>query len=278
MKASDLMLRSGLLLLGVAALLGTRAGAGAFSLVSDSEKLTAVNSKTHNGYARTYLPDGSLRPETYGFAIGGNMYLSPRLEYSMAIPTSDPGVDHFDFSQIERVIEGPLASQKYVATSDPEKADLIIAVYWGRTIGTSAFNYRNARYGPDQDRINRLNARLLGFANAQVFEDDEASLSVRSNLLKEVNFDRMSAVAADRYYVILMAFDFQALYKQKQTRLLWETRFSLSERHHDFREEVPKMAKYASQYFGQDSDGLILKPIPEGRIDVGEAKSLGEAQ
>jgi hypothetical protein len=252
--------------------------AGPFSLISQSEKMTAVSSKIHNGYARTRFADGSFKPETYGFAIGGYLNLSPRLEFSIAAATSDPTIDRLTFGEISRIIEQPLAAQQYVATANPENADLLIVVYWGRTIGTEAFNGAGTRYGPDQDKINLQNARLLGFANEPVFEEESAGPALNSNILKEAHYDVLTAVRNDRYYVILMAFDFQALWKEKKTTLLWETRFSLSERRHDFGEELPKMAQFASQFFGQDSYGVILKPIPEGRVGVGEAKSLGEIQ
>jgi hypothetical protein len=74
----------------------------------------------------------------------------------------------------------------------------------------------------------------------------------------------------------LRAYDFQAAWRRRQVRLLWETRFSLSERRHDFEQELPAMARFASLYFGQDSHGLVrIPPIPEGRVDIGDVRSLG---
>jgi hypothetical protein len=35
------------------------------------------------------------------------------------------------------------------------------------------------------------------------------------------------------------------------------------------------MAAYAAQYFGQDTHGLTHRPIPEGRVEVGDIKNLG---
>ncbi len=35
------------------------------------------------------------------------------------------------------------------------------------------------------------------------------------------------------------------------------------------------MAQMASPYFGQDSRGLISKAVPEGKVDIGDVKSLG---
>ncbi len=34
------------------------------------------------------------------------------------------------------------------------------------------------------------------------------------------------------------------------------------------------IAQNASQYFGQDTHGLVRKALPEGRVDIGELKTL----
>jgi hypothetical protein len=36
------------------------------------------------------------------------------------------------------------------------------------------------------------------------------------------------------------------------------------------------MTLVAAHYFGQDSNGLQMRPIPAGQVNVGEVKSLGE--
>jgi hypothetical protein len=87
--------------------------------------------------------------------------------------------------------------------------------------------------------------------------------------------DMVAEIEENRYFVVLMAYDFQILWKQKKHKLLWETRFSIRQRHHNFDKDLPSMAQYASQYFGQDSHGLVHKEIPQGHVDIGEVKSLG---
>jgi hypothetical protein len=87
----------------------------------------------------------------------------------------------------------------------------------------------------------------------------------------------MSQVEINRYYVILRAYDFQTAWKEKKLKLLWETRFSLGQRLHDFGKNLPTMAQSASIYFGHDSYGLIYRPVPEGRVEVGEATVLEDS-
>jgi hypothetical protein len=75
-----------------------------------------------------------------------------------------------------------------------------------------------------------------------------------------------------------MAYDLEAMRRNHSHRELWETRFSIRERHHAFNEDLPAMAQYASQYFGQDSKGLVHKAVPYGKVDIGTVKSLGDVQ
>jgi hypothetical protein len=246
-----------------------------------SSEMTAVSSKVFNGYARTKLADGSFRPERYGFAIGGLLSGGEAGGGSSSIlPTSDPTVDKATFAAIGRVIQGPLAEQKYLPTDKPEGADLLILVFWGRTIGTNAFGGSDLGQtldGGEKDKIDTQNAKLLGFDSAHVFDEGfDDSSNMMSNIRKQVHSGTIDAIEADRYFVVLQAFAFQPLWKHGKIKLLWETRFSLDQRSHDFGRDLPRMAQVASQYFGQDSRGLITKPVPEGRVEIGEPRSLGE--
>jgi hypothetical protein len=124
----------------------------------------------------------------------------------------------------------------------------------------------------ERDRTNRKNARMLGYDSWW-----EATAHFK-DLGFGLDFDRQDMIdelERNRYFVVLMAYDFQLLQNRKLHKLLWETRFSIDQHHHEFDKDLPAMAKYASQFFGQDSKGLVHKEIPKGRVDIGELKSLG---
>ncbi|HEY4988822.1 MAG TPA: hypothetical protein VII09_03395 [Opitutaceae bacterium] len=234
------------------------------SLVSSSEEITAVSSKVHNGYVRARRPDGSFRPETYALAVGG--FVGVR---------ADETIDDLSFDSISHTLALSLADQKYIPTRDIDKVQLLIVVYWGTTYGTGKI----PMLGGLKDAVDLKNALLLGFDSESVFGDGFGDPSnIRTEIMRQTHTAAMSAIEMDRYYVILIAIDFQAALKRKKVKLLWETRISLSERHHDFTKELPLMAQYGSQYFGQESRGLVMKPVPQGRVDVGDVKSLGEAR
>lgn len=114
------------------------------------------------------------------------------------------------------------------------------------------------------------NAMLLGYAGelAETFGLEGTALGGRrEELLREIE--------ESRYFIVLMAYDFQLLLKEKKPKLLWVTRISIRQRGNDFQKALPAMTGFASQYFGQDTHGLLRRRLPDGRVDVGEPKSLG---
>jgi hypothetical protein len=255
-----------ILLAGLTAISAQPAGAGPFSFVSGSEMLTAVNSREFNGYVRSRLPDGSFRPETFAFGDGDVL----PVPIVPGLLVADPTIDQLGFTEIAKMLAEPLASQNYVRAIDPKTTDLLIMVYWGRTIGTTRILDGNA-----QDAVNFFNASLMGFDEDAHYLGESSGNTIIGGIIRNVHADTLSAVAVDRYYVILRAFDFQSAWKGRRRKLLWETRFSLSERGHDFGRELPAMAQTASIYFGQDSYGMVRTPlVPEGYVHIGELKAI----
>ena len=260
--------------------------AGPFSLVSGSEQLTAVSAKVYSGYVREKNPDGSYRTETYAFGNGGLVSAAHVGADAVGIELNgapagggvvrDPTIDDVGFGALSRMLAHSLAEQSFVPAQDPNATNLLIMVYWGRSAGSYM-----ERDGYLKDAIDAWNAQLMGFDSEHVFQvrTDASTVffgrTLQSMILDNVHSSLITAIEMDRYYVVLRAFDFQTAWKQRRIKLLWETRFSLSERQHDFEKELPTMAHTASKYFGQDTKGLIRARISEGQIEIGEVKSLG---
>jgi hypothetical protein len=255
--------------------------AGPFSLISDSEQMVAVSSKVFGGYVRARLHDGSFKPETYAFGNGGRLGGEPIGADVVGASARggdaggvvrDDTLDLVTFGELAKTVAGPLASQKYLPTPGADSTDLLIMVFWGGTGGST-----NTLDGAAKDRTDMANAILLGFASEGVFSQGFGDpTNMMSNIRRQVHAAVVDAIEVSRYYVILRAFDFRYAWKQRKIKLLWETRYSLSERRHDFGKELPGMTQYASQYFGQDSHGLLRAPVPEGRVEIGPVKSLGD--
>jgi hypothetical protein len=218
-----------------------------------SNQITAVSSKACDDYVRIKLPDGSYQAETFAFGRGG-YYSGFR---------RDETIEQVGFEDVAQTIATQLANQNYLRSKDPDNTKLLIMVYWGTAMAASP----NGELGRMQ--LHR-NANLLGY------DEDTVTITRVNSVLDWKKRDLIADLEMDRYFIVLMAYDFQLLWKEKKHRLLWETRFSLREIGHDFSKEFPAMAQSASQYFGQNSHGLVRKIVPEGHVDIGEPKSLGE--
>jgi hypothetical protein len=267
--------------------------------------ITAVSGRTSKDYVRVKLANGSFAPESYAFGKGG--------PWSGTKP--DASIDKFNFLDVAHTIASPLAGQNYNPGQDPKTTKLLIMVYWGTTHAPEHASesgvYQSLKVSNDtldranmdvkenqpgamqfraaaqeafmtslgaaaaenelRDKDNQLNAMMLGYDSWW----EKTAGDLRGTAREHDRQDMLVELEEDRYFVVLMAYDFQLLWKEKKHKLLWETRFSIRQRHHNFDEDLPAMAQYASQYFGQDSKGLVHKPIPLGHVDIGDVKSLG---
>lgn len=257
--------RFGILLLGVLVLAGNPRALAADSI----DGVVALSSRVFGGYARTRLPDGSLKPETYAFGNGGFVTAGASGGDTPG-PSRDGTIDGLGFDSIAKAMQGPLSGQNYALSLDPDSTNLLVMVFWGTTVG----GYHE-KMGKFRDMLDLKNAALLGFDSEGTFSQGFGN-NIHSNIQKQVHSQMMTALEMNRYFVILRAFDFQASRKDKKLKLLWETRFSISQRHNAFDEALPLMAQYASAGFGQDSGGLQLARVSQGKVVIGDIQSLGE--
>jgi hypothetical protein len=121
-----------------------------------------------------------------------------------------------------------------------------------------------------RDRQDYANAAILGY-----LPELQRVRGLTLTSLNQRRQDVIDEVEDSRYYVVLMAYDFQSLLQRKERKLLWETRFSIRRRRHDFGRELAAMSASASRFFGRNSDGLVRTPMPTGRVEIGETKFLG---
>ena len=88
--------------------------------------------------------------------------------------------------------------------------------------------------------------------------------------------DLSEEIEENRYFVVLMAYDFQLMWKEKKHKLLWETRYSIRQRGNNFDQQLAAMTQSASNYFGLESHGLIRKPQRQESIKLDEIKILDD--
>jgi len=281
----------------------------------DDMLVTVISSKIYNGYQRTQTADGKTKPETYAFGDGEALtegavdrYLekvtfsevaqtlagplaqqayitgSPPAQTDLLIMVKWGSTGMHDNSAAGGTAAGlpyfmptEVAPGVFSKPSNPmvEQMPVQPGVMGGGggadTDPLRAFEQMTGFQNQIRDRSNARTARLLGY-------DDELE---RIRLydafvgMKDYQAELVSDLEDARYFVVLVAYDFQKLWKEKQKKVLWITRYSIRSRGSRFDRDLAAMSQMASKYFGQDTNGL--KRDVGGRVNLGELKILDDA-
>jgi hypothetical protein len=257
----------------------------------------SVSSTASVDYTQQKFAPDSTKRETYLF-FQGKFYGGS---------AKDPDLEQAQFAGITKILAENMVRQNYYPSSDPKDADLLIAVHWGVTTIADNPNRQQdlerlhtllARYNaavaagrkPDPSPVNQAqaiveaeqadvrrhlsaNSILLGF-KPQFDKDQNQTTDTGASANDATGTDRASlmlALAEERYFVILMAYDYHSMKKGSTPKLLWSTRFSIVATGLSFTKALPVMSRVAADYFGHAVDGLkITKPeVPEGKVELG---------
>lgn len=255
----------------------------------------AVSSTAAPDYARRHDGLADPRPEGYVFTQG----------HHFESGTRDRSVESLTFNKLVQQLAPDLARQKYFPARSTDTADLLIVVHWGvsqiyddpqKDTRLDAINkalpelqaqvrengmgdaaplndvYDSVQWAQENSQAAFWrNARLLGYAQElQKFGADGGFQSDREKLLN-------AELSEERYFVVLMAYDYQAMKKDKRTKLLWTTRLSVRTAGNNFTEALPVLAQAGSHVFGKQVEGLVHAKanLREGRVTFGEMKILG---
>ena len=274
---------------------------------------TAIASVVSKDYVRSKLPNGSFQPETYAFGLGGywsgdtsdksidghpfmevaKVIASP-LQLQNYLPTNDAKTTkllimvYWGTTIPPRAATETMAFQNAASTMAALQRAKSASMPRQPTTSDAIKGIRGSVQGPPDEenaatsammalqaenamrrRIDVKNASMLGYDSLW-----DATANLEGTPLDTRRNDMLDELEEGRYFVVLMAYDFQLMWKEKKHKLLWETRFSISQHRHAFDRELPAMALSAARYFGQDSHGLVRKPLQEN-VTLGELKILG---
>ena len=266
--------------------------------------IEAVSSKVAPDYVRAKTPDGSFQPELYAFGPGGNWggeikdltiekltfldvahVIARPLAIQKYLPGNDPAktrlliLVYWGTTAVPPPYEMDTLYRNY--SQSVSESNNLIAQSQGMPPGQKEIILDEANdvlsAGLHQldvenhirDQLDFKNAMMLGYDSSGLVETERGKYLSHTALREEGDDERVE-IEENRYFVVLMAYDFQLLWKQKKHKLLWETRFSINERHNEFDKALPAMAQYASQYFGEPSNGLVRQRLLNADVQIGE--------
>jgi hypothetical protein len=296
--------RKTLWLLGGGALLAFASGARA----TEEPEITAVVARTSDDYVRTKQSNGTYLPETYAFGEGGvwggaqhdasidklkfldvARTIARPLAAQNYFPARDPKQTNLLIMVYWGMTNGTGSTSGSVAYQNLQRSQPMTPPPppppQGRPVSSTAGADGVSAGAIDsllvqvvmenhrRDKADAENAGLLGFDAEGVIGTDYGH-NIQYTALRGHALDLVEEISENRYFVVLMAYDFP-LMTQKKHKLLWETRFSIRQRGTNFDEQLAAMAQTAARYFGQDSHGVLRKPLPETHVNLGELKIIG---
>jgi len=278
-------------------------------------EITAIFSQTSPGYVRAKGPGGSFLPETYTLGDGGclpgatpdpsierlnfidlaKLVTGPlEAQNYRPVPDRDPNKTKLlvmIYWGTTRGAAGAMGSAATQALQDGTQAlaapppppppptaggpmthtaDPSTVMQSAREGAVSTALATVALEDRQREEATLRNAQLLGY-------DSELGPSAGGfGAAERRRADLITELEEDRYFIVLMAYDFDELWKHRRHKLLWVTRFSVRARGTNFGAVAAAMVLQASAYFGRSSGGLLRDALPAGRVDIGAVRSLGE--
>ncbi len=240
---------------------------GASPALAERAKLVTY-AKTHGSYARP--ADGEAR-ETFVLSEG---QLNPSAG-------EDADLDAVGFNELAFVLSDALESQGYAPAGDAEQSDLLIVVHRGRTDPQRGRSKAPVMITPGRTSVMKLGAtegnlqevaRMLGYHEA-------LDALLIENRVSSTDFqlqDLITELEQERYYVVLAAYDAQAMRRTGRRVLLWETRLSFQSKDRAFADRYGEMIHAGARFLGEETRGTLdrrfvkLEQVdgPEARLVV----------
>jgi len=269
----------------------------AAALTAKPVKSIAVSATTVPTYVRPVDAQGKPRVETYIFTQGiffEGSVLDQRLSQTR-------------FEAIVQTLAPHLAKQNYLPTKDVPAADLLLVVHWGTTtifddpekgfLAERAYA-RLQEYAANADEAGDADPGALNSAiGDQAYSQDQAQGAINRNatllgyrpflererrrISASTEEQRMTAeLGEERYFVILLAYDYQYFRREHKSRRLWATRISVRSPGTNFTEALPAIAQAGTEGYGRQLDRLARVTVaePTGSVELGELKFLGPTE
>jgi len=255
----------------------------------DSEASSIYNEHKESENGETY--------ETYVF-IKGNFYGGD---------ISDKSLRNVTFEELVGTIGDSMKQRNFYPSASADQGDLLVVVHYGlmsvpQDLGDLFQLDMDDPYGEqpfDEDDEEGDEEQIVQdpLINDTYFNDlkrltelshnNQAGMSniklgigralKRRNITTAEEFDLRAELEAERYFIILMAYDYKKLRSTKKQELLWTTRFSVPSLGTNFEDAYPALARAASSYYGSNLDKYATTSthFGTGSVDIRTLKTVG---
>ena len=273
---------------------GTTFAAKKARVFIDSEASTTYNEVKEN--------DGGAKYETYVF-IKGNFYDGDFADKSLRTAS---------FEEVAATLAENMKQRNYYPSSSPSEGDLMIVVHYGTTsvepdleelfmldstdpyaqgeTGLGGFYSEGSEEEPgfsevySDDFVDLADLSDFGANNTaqhqQTMRNNRLGISKalnRKNITSTEEFDLRVEMQDERYFIILMAYDYEKLRSENERELLWTTRFSVPSIGTNFEDAYPALARAASAYYGTSLEKYAKTSthFGTGTVDIGTLETVG---
>ncbi|MBK1876467.1 hypothetical protein [Pelagicoccus mobilis] len=205
---------------------------------------------------------------------------------------NDSSLEKISLQEIMETLAPEMAEQNFTPAATFEEGEMVIIVHWGVTAVQEDWadlfpeaNDGDTEYDEDGNETGYVDSELSHIAtmdrpsvasNAQLTGINRAL--EKKGLLPSDREAIRSLLEDERYFIVLMAYDWPLLRTEKQHKLLWSCRFSLPAQSTNFVDAVPSLGRAAAPFMGTNLDGLdkTKTQLGWGKGTVGELEVVSE--
>ena len=247
-------------------------------------------------YIKARALNANMKVQTYQF-IEGQQFKGI---------TKDEGMERITFNDIVMDLAQHLVKQNFYPNPDPGKGDLLISVHYGvtdfeedqmdllgytsleelgYTEGIESIGRSGTSLSPgEMDAINNLHSNLAmqsainssndmtRYQKAQLLGIDEL---YTKRLHPQDKYEYEHMLQQERYFIVLMAYDYAHFRQTGKAKLLWSTRYSVRSPGQSFETAFTGMNRVASDYFGKNFDKLTRKRLDDkSSVEIGDIEVI----
>lgn len=224
---------------------------------------------------------------------------------------ANKGLANMTFEELALSLAENLVKQNFYPNPEPGKGDLLIVVHYGATDYEEdmmeMLGAANAADLIDAD-VSGVDVATADAADVTQFLDVMDAIAANESMSQAINsgnslsrsqkahvlgideerdlpdfmsgdYEYEQMLRESRYFVVLMAFDYQLYMHEGESKLLWSTRYNVRAAGQSFQAAIQGMNAIGADYFGTNLDKLARKSLEDrSTVKLGEIELIEEAK